>query len=619
MAVEWAEDYIKDAVKDLPYASIIVAGVSLVLPLLKNPTAVEAANQDGFIYVTSQMRYYAAIESLLLPKDMEPDLKADLTERLVDLYKLIIDFQVQSVIRFYRSRTKNFFRGTINYDGWDKKLQDIKDGDAALFLKFERAMSGSSLQELRKLAQEAEESRRVLDNLLITAQEHLEVSRDQLAVLQEIERHLSDPQTQTCLQDLRTTDPRDDKKRIEETKGGLLEDSYRWILGNADFRQWRDDQQSRLLWIKGDPGKGKTMLICGIIDELKKSTADAGLLSFFFCQGTDSRINNATAVLRGLIYLLVDEQPSLILHVRKKYDRAGKALFTDSNAWFALSEIFTSILQDPSLKSTYFIVDALDECEDLEKLLDFIVQSSSLLTHIKWLLSSRNRLNVKQELRDVRMRLSLELKENAEQVSDAVGVYIDHRLSRLESLQDDYNFRDQVREILRQKAQGTFLWVALVVQELEKPESWNVLQVVKDVPTGLDEYYDRMVSQIQLQKRSAESCWRILTTALVAYRPLLLAEITALSKLSGLPEEISSRTKIVEKIVAMCGSFLTIRDDRVYLVHQSAKDYLNLPLWSPEGPPRHVLSIARPHVRDLTTRHLPPMPSGIPHRPSQTA
>jgi hypothetical protein len=49
------------------------------------------------------MRYYIAMESLLLPRDIEPDLKADLTECLVDLYKLIIDFQVQSVIRFYRS------------------------------------------------------------------------------------------------------------------------------------------------------------------------------------------------------------------------------------------------------------------------------------------------------------------------------------------------------------------------------------------------------------------------------------------------------------------------------------------------------------------------------------
>jgi hypothetical protein len=38
-----------------------------------------------------------------------------------------------------------------------------------------------------------------------------------------------------CIQDLRLTDPRDDKKRIEDTKGGLLEDSYCWILQNSDF------------------------------------------------------------------------------------------------------------------------------------------------------------------------------------------------------------------------------------------------------------------------------------------------------------------------------------------------------------------------------------------------
>src|SRR5947207_3172301 len=117
-----------------------------------------------------------------------------------------------------------------------------------------------------------------------------------------------DERDRQCLMDLRVTDPQDDKKRIEETKGGLFQDSYLWILESHDFRRWYDDQQSRLLWIKGDPGKGKTMLLCGIIDELKKSIVETGLLSFFFCQGTDSRINNATAVLRGLIYLIVLQQ-----------------------------------------------------------------------------------------------------------------------------------------------------------------------------------------------------------------------------------------------------------------------------------------------------------------------
>ncbi|KAL6411746.1 beta transducin-like protein HET-D2Y [Ilyonectria robusta] len=203
-----------------------------------------------------------------------------------------------------------------------------------------------------------------------------------------------------CLADLRSADPRDDKTRIEQTKGGLLEDSYCWILNNADFQQWRNDEQSRLLWIKGDPGKGKTMLLCDIINELKKETTN--LLSYSFCQGTDLRINNATAVLRGLIYLIVAQQPSLIPHVRKKYDHAGKGLFEDVNVWVALAEIFANILQDLNLKSTFLIISA------------------------------------------------------------AISIYIRHKVDQLAQLKR-YNDKtqDAVQHYLSSNANDTFLWVAL--------------------------------------------------------------------------------------------------------------------------------------------------------------
>jgi hypothetical protein len=142
-----------------------------------------------------------------------------------------------------------------------------------------------------------------------------------------------------CVQDLHGTDPRNDKERIEETKGGLLADSYRWILNNTTFQQWQEDPHSHLLWIKGDPGKGKTMLLCGIINELQTAAYNTVAVSYFFCQATDSRINTATAVLRGLLYMIVVQQPSLISHVRKKHDQAGKSLFEDANAWVVLTEI----------------------------------------------------------------------------------------------------------------------------------------------------------------------------------------------------------------------------------------------------------------------------------------
>jgi hypothetical protein len=73
------------------------------------------------------------------------------------------------------------------------------------------------------------------------------------------------------------------------------------------------------------------MLLCSIADKLQKS-AKSVILSYFFCQATDSQINHATAVIQGLIYLLADQQPSLVLHVQTSYDKASKALFKDANS-----------------------------------------------------------------------------------------------------------------------------------------------------------------------------------------------------------------------------------------------------------------------------------------------
>jgi len=97
------------------------------------------------------------------------------------------------------------------------------------------------------------------------------------------------------------------------------------------------------------------------------------LLVYFLCQATDSRINNAAAMLRGLIYLLIVQQPLLVSHIQEKYDHTSKALFEDTNAWVVLYEIFMSILQDLSLKTTYLVIDVLDEYErNLYQLLNLI-------------------------------------------------------------------------------------------------------------------------------------------------------------------------------------------------------------------------------------------------------
>jgi hypothetical protein len=329
------------------------------------------------------------------------------------------------------------------------------------------------------------------------------------------------------------------------------------------------------------------MLLIGIIDELSRQlkkaeqSTDPGILSYFFCQGTDSHLNNATAVLRGLIYLLAIQQPSLISHLRKKYDHAGRQLFEDANAFYALSKIFTDMLQDPKLTTEYLIIDALDECETgLPQLLNLITQTASApSTHIKWIVSSRYRPDIERllNLDNSYVRLSLEL--NAKLVSHAINVYIDSKVSELTSIKHDKVLQDQVRDGMRRKADGTFLWVALVFKELQDLEDADyeeisdVLQALEEVPSGLMPFYDRMMEQIgQLKDRDRKLCRLILSTVILSCRPLHLRELPILAGLKG---QLTQRAKL-ERIVNKCGSFLTIRESHVYLIHQSAKDYLSI-------------------------------------------
>ncbi|OAL50247.1 WD40 repeat-like protein [Pyrenochaeta sp. DS3sAY3a] len=375
-----------------------------------------------------------------------------------------------------------------------------------------------------------------------------------------------------CLQDLQTTDPYLDKKRIEETKGGLLKDSYRWVLENRTFQQWQNDPDSQLLWIKGDPGKGKTMLLCGIIDELHKLVDKPALLSYFFCQATDNRINSAASVLRGILSVTFDQQPWLASHVRKKYDQSGKTLFEDVNAWIALTDMFKDVLTDPSLGTTYLIIDALDECvEDLPSLLRFIREQSATSPQIKWIISSRNWPNIEEGLAAAsKVKLSLEL--NAESVSEAVRIFIERRVEELSQRKRyDLQTRNTVLNHLISKADDTFLWVALVCQELEIMAKRHVLRRLVDMfPPGLNSLYDRMMKNIN-NSQDAEVCIHILKVVALVRRPLSINELVALvEQLDDTADDLET----VREIIGFCGSFLTLRGGTIFFVHQTAQDFL---------------------------------------------
>ncbi|KAK4176017.1 NACHT domain-containing protein [Triangularia setosa] len=331
-----------------------------------------------------------------------------------------------------------------------------------------------------------------------------------------------------------------------------------------------DDQ--RLLWIKGNPGKGKTMLLCGIIDELEVSTPTS-LLSFFFCQATDPRINSATAVLRGLIYILIKQQPALISYVRQHYDPAGERGFEDPNTWVVLREILTNILKDPVVRIAYLFIDALDECvTDLPQLLKLIVEMSSTSFLVKWIVSSRNWTQIEEELEMAAQNARLSLELNAKSVTAAVNAYIYHKVDDLSRRKKyDTATKSEVQNYLSSNANGTFLWVALVCKALTDVPKWHTKGKLKTFPPGLDSLYRQMMGQIQ-NSEDADLCRDILAVAATVRRPISLDEITSLVRM---PDGISDDRRSLEEIISLCGSFLTIRKQTVYFIHQSAKDFLS--------------------------------------------
>ncbi|KAL8285638.1 hypothetical protein RB597_002619 [Gaeumannomyces tritici] len=380
-----------------------------------------------------------------------------------------------------------------------------------------------------------------------------------------------DRQCRTALRS-QCTDPQDDKTRIERDKGGLMDKAFRWILGNSEYKRWRSTDEACLLWIKGDPGKGKTMLLCGIINELKTINPSA-CLAYFFCQAADNRINSAISVLLGLIYLLVDLCPPAIRHIRARFDDAKEMLFQGPNATYALEGILLNILQDPLLVQNsgdthaFLIIDALDECTtDLGHLLAFLVRASSTCPRVKWIVSSRNCYTIKERLRTAEQisRLSLEL--NKDSVSAAVTAFVHHEVETLAARKRyDPQTRTEVEQYLSENSQGTFLWVALAIRALyDVTLPSKVHSTLRSFLPGLDSLYERAMRHLR-RIQEWEICEKLLAVAAVAHRPLSISEYAAIN---------AGTINDLQLLFKRCDSLVIIQNSTIYWVHQSAKDYL---------------------------------------------
>jgi N-terminal domain of NWD NACHT-NTPase/NACHT domain len=521
------------------------------------------------------MRWYCTLtESLLDEGNIDPEkepptlLLKELRTKLVALYKAILLYQMKSVRYYYRNQPWNFVLQLGKADDWDATLQSIKDIEDHLQKDSEWYYKEDTKKSLHKFVESAGAMKAQLGVIGQTLKDFV-TSQEQL--------HQHD-KAMKCLRDLRAgaVDPRDDMDRIENQKEDLLPDVYGWIIRTnqyAAFTNWDESglPLTRLLWINGLAGRGKTMIMIGIIRNLlAQSAVLAPSLSYFFCQGTGtSKMNRATVMLRSLIWMLLIQQPQLISNVQTLSENSGQIFFND---FFALRRMFRNMLKDPTLSPVYLIIDGLDECDTteigrgMEKLLEIVTESITASDKVKWLLCSRPEVDGLAELMNPDDGITF-VELNDEVLKAPVKLYIEQKLDSFETLKGyDSTVLAALRKEVYDQAKNTFLWVALALKALEKVHGSRAIARLKEMPTGLRELYDHMMTRIEKAEiAEPEDCKKVLVATLLAARQLSLPELAILA---DLPVDLT------ETAVEKCGSFLIFKKNTLNLIHQTAKEYL---------------------------------------------
>lgn len=377
-----------------------------------------------------------------------------------------------------------------------------------------------------------------------------------------------------------------------------------WILRHPAYMTWINAEESRILWITGEPGCGKTMLSAYLTDHLRlnHATAPKPQVFFFFCDDKIKSQRDANAILRGILYQILKQHRKLIRHVKSRFELDGPSL---ANSFPALWELFLKVAADSTPGTVGIIVDAIDECEARTRN-SFLKAMNQLVnerkdTHqqdrncIKFLITSRPSLGNSRHLTEfVENRLPIE--QNQIVVSEDVKLVIRSRVGEIANkFQCDDEMKHYLEEMLYTKSDQSFLWLNLVLQSLEsspRASKRDFERIINTFPQNLEATYCKFLSIIP--PRDREDAKKFLHLLIGVSRHLTLMELNIAFTVDQNHESAADvaddlQLSIRSTLQDIVGSFIRInelecrsKDDAIVsLIHQSAKEYLtNLALRS---------------------------------------
>ncbi|KAK4068207.1 uncharacterized protein Triagg1_7450 [Trichoderma aggressivum f. europaeum] len=406
----------------------------------------------------------------------------------------------------------------------------------------------------------------------------------------EKERKEEERITAECKKVLFVIDPTEDRDMLKRKKGSRATGTCEWIFNTTELTSWlRPDEGNpgsrpqSVLWLHGNPGMGKSTMAIYFTEELSKQfepdkpgeTVDKRTLAYFFCDTNFEKRKTATSIVKGLLYQLVQVHDNLLSrYILPKYKERKDQMFTSIDALWAL---FIAAAADQDTGRKYCIIDALDECDsDSQEVLLYHLQETfhyqdKAPSNVRFLITSRPYPEIRECLQVFTNKDLATFYQMRQDIDRCI-------YERVNDLSKKKQYTDKVKReisiILREKAEGTFLWIVLACEELKRKPSKDAIHFLQTMPKGLTSLYEKLLQTAVEDEYSDNTVRRILGFITVSFEALSVLELADACQLHQDEPDVQTRIQYTRDQIASCRLLVIIQDEKVQLLHQSVRDFL---------------------------------------------
>ncbi|KAF2103370.1 hypothetical protein NA57DRAFT_72345 [Rhizodiscina lignyota] len=353
-----------------------------------------------------------------------------------------------------------------------------------------------------------------------------------------------------------------------------------WVIRHSQMKKWiQPSQETEILWLKGKPGSGKTVLCANTIRFLK--IGGSATVIYYFCNNYRmGYLNGLASVLQSLCSQLLEAEKALYSIAYEQYISKEK-----SSSIQNLSLLLHTLIS--TFDNVRIIIDGLDEWDSshaqrMVKELRLIISKKEKNTFHKLLISSRELPHLN---RTFAMKPVISLSDEREAIDSAIRSFADSSVSEIfKTLKDDSNtalddrVQHDIQSDLVRKADGMFLWVRLVLGILERADSLHSLKLaVASFPRELGDVYGRILEDMRscLAPAEYEKALRVLAWITFAKRPLRTYELQHGVTLHAGNTRFDHETRPLRNVYDICRPLIENGPHQtVVLIHSSVKEFL---------------------------------------------